>query len=186
MKKTLVIHPKDRSTDFLSVIYKDIPNATILHGEWPPKMNIEEVNEHIRTHDRVIMLGHGCPNGLFSMGLFKNSYGLVINDETADLLRDKPDNVYIWCHANEYVEKHELKGFYSGMFISEVGEASYEGFRDTKQNEVTLSNNTFAEILSKYINEDAKTIQENVTKEYGVLSETSKVASYNNCRLKVL
>lgn len=184
--KTLVIHPEDRSTEFLSVIYKDIPDATIIRGEYPAKMDISEVNELIKSHDRVIMMGHGCYDGLFSIGLFKNARGLIIDNQTADLLREKTDNVYIWCHANQYVEKHGLKGFYSGMFISEVGEARCEGFRNTKQDEVTTSNNTFAEILSKYINEDSKTIQENVTKEYGVLAETSDVASYNNCRLKVL
>lgn len=184
--KTLVIHPEDRSTEFLSVIYKDIPDATILRGSYPAKMDISEVNELIKTHDRVIMMGHGCPFGLFSVGRFKKTYGVVVGDDTAELLREKTDNVYIWCHANEYVEKHGLKGFYSGMFISEVGEATNVGFRNTKQDEVTTSNNTFAEILSKYINEDAKTIQENVTKEYGVLAETSDVASYNNYRLKVL
>lgn len=184
--KTLVIHPQDRSTDFLSAIYKDIPLATVLRGEYPPKIPIKEVNELIESHDRIIMLGHGCPLGLFSMGLFKNSGGLIINPDTADLLREKTDNIYIWCHANEYVEKNGLKGFYSGMFISEVEEAQYEGFRNTKQEEVTKSNYAFAHILGAYIDKDAKTIQEKVTKEYGLLSETSDVVSYNNARLKVL
>jgi hypothetical protein len=41
------------------------------------------------------------------------------------LLRDKI-GVYIWCNANVFAEKYGLKGFYTGMIISEYEEALYE------------------------------------------------------------
>lgn len=179
--KTLVIHPKDWSTDFLKPIYKDIPDYTLIDGE--PKMDIREVNKLIETHERVIMLGHGCPYGLFSLGKFPNSCGLVINPDTVPLLREKTENVYIWCHANMYVEKFKLKGFYSGMFISEVGEAWGEGFRNSYQDEIDKSNDGFSLLLGKHINESVSDIHKNVTKDYG---EINCISLWNNERLKVL
>lgn len=185
--KTLVIHTQDKSTDFLKPIYESITDKTVITGG----MHINEVNELIKTHDRVIMLGHGCPDGLFSMGKFTDSYGLVISDDTVELLKEKTDNIYVWCNADQFVRRHELKGFFSGMFISEVGEAWACGIkfthttdgRNEMQDEVTLSNNMFSFILGKFVNEPIMIIHENVTKEYGVLAETSKVAEYNNERL---
>jgi hypothetical protein len=181
--KTLVIHPKDRSTDFLTPIYENIPDKTVITGEYPAKMDITELNELIKTHDRVIMMGHGCPDGLFSIGLFKNAKGLVINNQTTELLMEKKDNVYIWCNADRFVKPRNLKGFYSGMFISEVGEAWACNVKLENRGWVRESNNKFAEILSKYVNEDSETIKEKVTEEYGLLGETNLVARYNNERL---
>lgn len=180
--KTLVIHPKDRSTDFLKPIYENIPDKTVITGDYPPTMNIDEVNELIKSHDRVIMLGHGCPDGLFSMGLFKNAYGLIIDNETTDLLMEKKDNIYVWCNADRFVRPRNLQGFFSGMFVSEVGESWYCNI-PSKRDVVDESNNRFAEILGKYVNEPTDVIHEKVTQEYGELAKTNKVAGYNNDRL---
>jgi hypothetical protein len=191
--RTLVIHPKDRSTDFLKPIYENVPNKTVITGTYVDgegkyhDVTLKEVEELIKTHDRVIMLGHGCPDGLFSMGLFKGARGLVISPETSELLKEKKDNIYVWCNADRYVRPLGLQGFFSGMFISEVGEAWACGipFKDSKemQKEVTLSNDTFAQILGKYVNEPSMVIHEKVVNEYSVLAETSKVAKYNCERL---
>jgi hypothetical protein len=76
-----------------------------------------------------------------------------------------------------------LKGFYSGMFISEVGEALYCGLPGTQQDEVDESNYGFVNIIGKYINEDKNVIYENVMKEYGIIAEENPVALYNHNRL---
>lgn len=188
MTKTLVIHPKDRSTDFLKPIYQNIPDVTLVVGsetyEDPrKKINVKDIHKLIEEHDRVIMLGHGCPDGLFSMGRFADAYGLVISDRTVELLREKKDNIYIWCNANEFVERYGLTGFYSGMFISEVGEAYAMGLDKQSQKVVNTSNDTFSEILSRYANEPSSVIHENVVREYSVLAESNEVASFNNKRL---
>jgi len=179
--KTLIIHPQDRSTKFLSPIYASVPDFTLINGG----VSKEEVEELIKTHDRVIMMGHGCPDGLFSIGLFENARGLIISNDTTDLLMEKTDNVYIWCNADRFVKPRNLKGFYSGMFISEVGEAWACDVRNQSRKEVDESNNKFAEILAKYINEDSNTIYEKVREEYGQLGETNLNARYNNERLYV-
>ena len=183
--KTLVIHPDDRSTDFLKPIYEGIQDKTVVtggrHGD-KNRMTKKEVNELIKTHDRVIMLGHGCPYGLFSVGMFESTYGLIIDNDTVVLLKEKKDNIYIWCNADMFVDKHELKGFYSGMFVSEVGESIHEGVPST-QKVVNESNDGFSKILGSYVNEPTDIVYRNVTLVYELLGETNKVAKFNSERL---
>lgn len=181
--KTLVIHPYDSSTTFLEVVYKDIPeeDKTVVRGG----ITIDEVEELIKRHDRVMMMGHGSPNGLFSIGQFEGTarYGYVIDSHTVPLLAEKTDNVFIWCNADEFVMKNKLKGFYTGMFISEVSEAYYCGLPGTKQDLVDESNYGFVEIVGKHATENTETIHENVKNEYTLIAEENPVAYYNCRRL---
>jgi len=134
----------------------------------------------IEEHDRVIMLGHGSPFGLFSMGNFRTYNGYIINTFMVDSLADKTQCIYIWCNADMFMSQHpELKGFYSGMFISEVGEADYMGVKGTNQDIINESNNGFSEILGKYSNEPVESFYTKVKEEYGKLAETNPVATYN-------
>jgi len=177
--KTLIIHPEDKTTSFLDIVYQPIENKTVITGG----VTKSELNKLIEKHDRVMMMGHGSPWGLFSIGKFRNSGGFVIDQTTVPLLREKDNSVFIWCNADQFVQKYNLKGFYSGMFISEVGEANYCGLPGTPQEVVDESNYGFCNIIAKYINDNTKAIYENVKKEYGVLAEENSVAYYNNLRL---
>ena len=179
--KTLVIHPKDRTTDFLKPIYENIPNATILTEGLK-----SDVIELIKEHDRIIMMGHGSPWGLFGVGRFREGQyypNYVIDNETVHALLPKKQNVFIWCNADKFVNRHELKGFYSGMFISEVSEASFCGLPDTLQSVVDESNNQFATIVGKVINEPLREAYNNIKQQYKVLAEGNPVAQYNYERL---
>ena len=109
--KTLVIHPNDASTDFLSEIYSD-KNWTIINTNISKKI----LKEQIQIHDRIVMLGHGTENGLLGFGKF------MIDSNWVYLLRDKLC-VCIWCNSDVFVEKYGLVGFYTGMIISEYEEA---------------------------------------------------------------
>ena len=175
--KTLVIHPTDRSTDFLKPIYENIPDKTVVTGG----MDITEVNKLITEHDRIIMLGHGCPDGLFSIGKFTNARGLVISDDTVEILKDK-ECISVWCNADQFMKRNELNGFYSGMFVSEVGESFYCGVMSPRP-VVDESNNRFAELLGEVSTESIDKIFEHVTSGYGELAKTNIVAGYNNERL---
>jgi hypothetical protein len=181
--KTLIVHPADESTTFLDIVYKDIPNKTVVQGGCS-KMDVMNL---IKEHDRVMMMGHGSPGGLFSIGQFDNcgvKYGgYIIDQSTVSLLKEKDNSVFIWCNADKFVNVFGLKGFYSGMFISEVGEALYCGLPGTQQSEVDESNYGFVNIIGKYINEDKNIIYENVMKEYGIIAEENPVALYNHNRL---
>jgi hypothetical protein len=178
--KTLIIHPEDKSTFFLDIVYNNIPNKTVI-----TKGTIKEVNELIKTHDRVMMMGHGSPNGLFTVGKFEGMSNYVISRDTVELLREKTDNVFIWCNADQFVEEYDLKGFYSGMFISEVGEAYYCGIprRHISQELVDESNYGFCNILGECINESTDTIYDKVKESYGLIAENNLIAYYNNERL---
>ena len=177
--KTLIIHPADDSTGFLDIVYNPIPNKTVITGG----VTKSEVQQLIREHDRVMMMGHGSPGGLFAVGPFNNGGGYIIDQTMVPALKEKDNNVFIWCNADKFVNVFKLKGFYSGMFISEVGEAYYCGLPGTEQDQVDESNYGFCNIVAKYINEDTNTIHENVTKEYGLIAESNPVALYNNNRL---
>ena len=179
MESTLIIHPKDMSTSFLDIVYDPIPNKTLITGG----VTKDEVRELIETHDRVMMMGHGSPGGLFSIGNFKNCSGFIIDRTMIESLSKKNNSVFIWCNADQFVNHYNLKGFYSGMFISEVGEAHYCGLPGTKQEVVDESNYGFCNILSNYINESEKTIFDKVKNEYGLIAENNPVALYNHNRL---
>jgi len=174
MHKTLVIHPHDQSTHFLKPIYENIPNKTIITGG----LFVDEVNKLIYNHDQIIMLGHGSPKGLFGVN-FKRSY--VIDEDQVDLLQDK-ECIFIWCHADQFVKQHGLKGFYSGMFVSEVGEALMYKLKGDKKL-INESNNTFAFMLGSVINQPLPEIYKQIKKDYGWLAERNEIAKYNHERL---
>jgi hypothetical protein len=99
------------------------------------------------------------------------------------LLMEKDNSVFIWCNADRFVDLHGLKGFYSGMFISEVGEAYYCGLPGTKQDVVDESNFGFCNILSEVINEPQEKAYEHVMDKYGLIADSNPVALYNHNRL---
>ena len=177
--KTLIIHPADPSTSFLDIVYKSVQDKTLITGD----VSKTDIIKMMHEHDRVMMMGHGSPAGLFSVRQFKNCGAYVIDQTMVPYLRNKLDSVYIWCNADKFVDVFGLKGFYSGMFISEVGEANYCGLPGMSQEVVDESNYGFVNIIAKYINEDKELIHENVKKEYGLIAENNPVALYNNNRL---
>jgi hypothetical protein len=177
--KTLIIHPEDASTSFLDIVYSSIENKTVITGGVSKTDVIKLINEH----DRIMMMGHGSPGGLFAVGKFHGSGAYIIDQTIVPYLKNKDNSVFIWCNADKFVDVFGLKGFYSGLFISEVGEAYYCGLPGTKQDQVDESNYGFCNIISKYINEDKNIIHENVKKEYGLIAEQNPVAFYNNNRL---
>ena len=177
--KTLIIHPADSTTDFLKPIYASIKDKTVINGG----VSKSELQTLIKSHHRVIMLGHGSPDGLFSIGQFPDSGAYIIDESTVKYLNNKSENVFIWCHANLFTLKFGLTGFYSGMFISEVEEAMYLSMCCTDWHRINESNQQFASITSKYIDEPLDVLYENVLHEYGKLAKTNHIAEYNLNRL---
>lgn len=172
--KTLIIHPDDRSTDFLRGIYRHLDDTTVV------TKNISQHTLHqlIRSHDQIVMLGHGSPSGLFNVARVGDKF-FTIGSTEADMLRDK-QCIFIWCHADQYVHKHGLRGLSSGMFISEVLEAVYCGV-DGSQEQVEISNKVFAEALGAALAEEGLYDQvfESVSREYEILIAENAVAKYN-------
>ena len=194
MMKNLIIHPEDKSTDFLKPIYEGLENKQVLASG----MEVNQLHQLIVDSERVLMMGHGAPQGLFSMRLYdpnRNFYasgqlGLkqnfyVVSSKNSNILQDKTNNVYIWCNADKFVLHNDLHGFYSGMFISEVGEARFCGLTGVTQEQVTKSNNTFSSIVGEHINLPKEMLYEKTIKEYGELANSNPVAQYNLDRLYI-
>jgi hypothetical protein len=170
-KKHLVLHHSDPSTDFLKQVYAKIPSKTVVHYS----VDVD-VRALIRSHERVIMLGHGYPGGLFFM----------INDSHAALLRQKKDNIYIWCHADQYVKKHGLSGMTTGMFISETSEALCCGIgvKQCARGAVERSNELFARLVAEKITADLHVLHEHVIKGYQI--QACPIIQYNRERLQLI
>jgi hypothetical protein len=69
------------------------------------------------------------------------------------------------------------------MFISEVSEASFCGLPNTLQSVVDESNNQFAAIVGKVINEPLREAYKDIRQQYKILAENNSVAQYNYERL---
>ena len=150
--KTLVIHPKDTTTDFLSEIYSD-KDWTVITTNPTKKHLIQQIKEH----DRIVFLGHGTEKGLLGFGR------LVIDSDLVYLLREK-QCVCIWCNSDQFVEKYGLKGFYTGMIISEYEEAIMYCI-PSDSHWISESNTDFALAIKNSIDSDdmlnnAKTLYE--------------------------
>jgi len=175
---TLIIHPDDRSTDFLHPIYRDLRYKTVITGP----ITRDGLHALIRAHDRIIGLGHGSPSGLFSMS--SGGFGsYILGAQEVEVLRGK-ELVGVWCHCNQFMERHKLNGIYSGMFISEVSEARYYGLNEVTQAEVNESNEAFARILGEemFWNDDQAEVWANVRRKYTELAKWNLVAEYNSAR----
>ncbi len=174
--QTLIIHPDDRSTDFLRPIYTKLLDVTVI----TKNCTRDALLALIQVHDQIIILGHGSPDGLINVSHI-GWEGYVIGDWNARFLKDK-QLVAVWCHANLFMEKHKLSGLYSGMFISEVAEAMMYGIKTT-QEEVDESNNVFSTTFGNVI---PYTAQEEVFKKvkrtYTELAKTNIIAKYNSSR----
>lgn len=182
----LIIHPEDPSTSFLKPIYEKIDGDDKIVVD--KKTDPDKLIKLMEKSDRVLAMGHGCPNGLFSINMFSGSKYksfYALDDNSVDALKSKDQNIYIWCHANGFVDYHNLKGFYSGMFISEVVEAKVCGLFEASQEMVDESNNSFSQIVGDHISLPKEDLYIQVAKLYGEIAKHNMVAKYNLERLFV-
>ena len=177
--RTLIIHPDDRSTDFLRSVYKDIPNCVVL-----TEGTIWQVDLEIQAADRVIMLGHGTPHGLLSVGQFKGS-GYCVDHKSAEFLKSKKECIYIWCYASSFMKKYDLEGFGSGMFISEVSEADYCGLPGQSKQDIDIQCDYFTKLVGAGVNLPSHQLYNFVNEEFGEAALSCPVARYNHERLHV-
>jgi hypothetical protein len=105
---------------------------------------------------------------------------MIIDHSMVAALGSKKNNIYIWCNADRFVNMYYLKGFYTGMFISEYSEASYCEV-PTFIDEVEQSNALFADIVGQSVLMEAKNLQANTKLLYHI--PYSEVNKYNSNRL---
>lgn len=177
--KTLVIHPKDYTTDFLEPIYNRLENKTVLRDEF----SVSHVCALIESHDRVLMMGHGSPSGLFSMGLSTDFSTFAVNDKMVEALSSKKNNIFIWCHADIFVRNNKLKGFSTGMFISEPLEATLCNVAIDDNTQITNSNSSFSKIFSKLNMATPEEMYFKVKQQYLEQNIANPIVEYNASRL---
>lgn len=169
MSKTLVIHPSDRSTDFLKLIYKD-KGYDVINDR---NIVSDIVLKAIENHDRIIMLGHGTPHGLMYTPI-NHSYGKLLASK---------ETITIWCNSDMYALRHGLKGFHTGMIISEVGEAQYVlGCTPLDAKETLENMERFAKAVGECIEESPRDMQKYILEHY---TGDDMVTQFNRSRIMV-
>jgi hypothetical protein len=167
--KTLVIHPQDNTTAFLSSIYEN-KDWTIIDKNVSKSIIVDA----IKNHDRIIMLGHGDDLGLYGFGNY------VITPKLVYLLREK-ECVGIWCNADVFFKKYELKGIYTGMIISESDEAYLFCIHNFHWRQIVQSNELFAESIKENINNPQ--FLKGIKEKYN--SEDNPIIDFNKQRIYI-
>lgn len=177
--KTLVIHPKDETTDCLAVIYKDRGWDVINDPSTPKK----DVIEAIESHDRIIMLGHGTPHGLLAAGKRGRFDHYIIDDSMVELLATK-DTFSIWCNSDQYFKLMNIPGLHTGMIISETVEELMM-LSEVPLNKVQMAKNMelFCGAFAKYIDLEPEEMKLRVLEEY---SGEDRVTKFNRGNIIVI
>lgn len=115
----LIIHANDPTTGFLHTLYD---NRDDISGRIDESSTNGDVIRALKTADRIMMLGHGCEDGLFSTPDKDGMFRPLVYSRHAEFLRGK-DCIGIWCHADKFADRYKLRGLFSGMMISEMNEA---------------------------------------------------------------
>ncbi|MCX6262850.1 MAG: hypothetical protein NTY95_18770 [Bacteroidia bacterium] len=138
--KTLIVHPEDPTTTFLSQIYAPIQNKTVVQGG----ITKSELQTLIEYNDRVLCLGHGSPDGLLNPDQFPDAGFYIVDESMVSALKNKSNCIYIWCYANQFVQRHGLEGLSCAMFLSETRETEYYGFDNIDGDLIDQSNVRFS------------------------------------------
>ena len=124
----LVVHPKDSTTSFLSSLHKGTESKVI--DQSASKREIEHLLHHCPQSERIMLLGHGSDNGLFSRtddNIPEFDRIIVGHSHAYHLRRHGANTIGIWCHADKFARKEGLHGLFSGMIISDKWEAQEYG-----------------------------------------------------------
>ena len=136
----------------------------------------------MKGYDRIIMMGHGVPSGLINVydGRY---YGLIIDNQFTEVLKEK-ETISIWCNSDKFFRPRNIKGFHTGMIISEVGEASIVLGETPLNKEETLDNmEKFATIVGECIEDTPLEMQKHILEKYNF---EDKVTQYNRTNIMVL
>ena len=149
----IVIHPKDRTTKMLELLYKDSPHTLV--DTTLSKNQLRALLYNEPSVERFMLLGHGGPEGLFTRtDDTQNSFTKLIDHSFAHILRKHQGKIFaVFCHAKFFAEKEFLHGLFSGMIISEMSEAIYYGITTTEE-ELAQENVKLAKRLRTLLDEN--------------------------------
>ncbi len=144
----LVIHPKDKTTTVLSLLYKNVEHTEVMDQSCT-NAEIKHRLNHMNPAERIMLLGHGSDQGLFSR-THEEQDGfdrLIISHAHAFYLRRHRGSIVgIWCNADKFARAHSLHGLFSGMIVSEMSEAQLYDIPTTQEELDTEIPKLFARI----------------------------------------
>jgi hypothetical protein len=111
----------DRDTVLLQAIWQGLHVDTYIeigHDDYDYEDAVEAAL--INEDDTLILCGHGTSLGLLHPNWDSGQY--IIHENNAHLIHAHTV-IGHWCWAAEFAENNHLHGFFTGMFISNVGEA---------------------------------------------------------------
>ena len=173
--KTLIVHPKDKSTDDFKYIYSNENHYKVINGQ----LYKSELYELIQLHLRTIFIGHGTSRGLSNLNKFKDKGEYIINHKFKNVLKGSSQNIYLWCYSNRFVKNNDLKGIFTGMFISDLQEAKQYNLKNVKKKDIEASNVFFCQTLASCINKNNKMIYSKLISEYTLFAKDNKIAKFN-------
>lgn len=123
--------------------YEGLDNVTLLYN--PSRKRVEK---ELRTNnDRVVMLlGHGSRYGLFN----RDWNGYIIDGINSNLLQDRLV-IGIWCYASEFADRCGLHGYFTSMFISNMGEALALGYPNNEESDIFAEIDYFCDQIHGFI-----------------------------------
>lgn len=126
-------------------LFKDIDGISLYN---PTRAELEKVLAENPT-ETFMCLGHGSPRGLFSADM----HGFLLDRDNVHLLKDR-EIIGIWCYASDFARIHNLRGFFTYMFISNTQECLYNRCGSYDNEVVYEQNRLFAERVRGLITEN--------------------------------
>ena len=123
----LVIHSKEVRTAMMSILYKGT-EAQVFNQE-TSNSKIERLLSNCSQHERIMLLGHGSDDGLFSRDdMFSDDNRVLVGRNHACYLSQHGANIVgIWPNAYKFARREGLHGLFSGMLITDQYEAEHYG-----------------------------------------------------------
>ena len=126
----------DTDTRVLAALWEGHPNARVLDVRPGARDARPSVDAAIASEeDTLVMCGHGTSAGLFDPSVMARGANLaaiarnppyLVNATNAPSVRARRV-VGVWCYAAAFAESAGLRGFFTGMFVSNPAEAAFVG-----------------------------------------------------------
>ena len=134
-------------TATFDAIYRNLNEDTIiLHN--PTRAEVDAILTE-RPTETLLCFGHGSPRGLFS----HDFSGMLIDAESVPLLVNR-EMIGIWCYASNFGIAHNLRGFFTYMFISNQQECAFNRCGWYANEVIFAENRLFAERINTLIREN--------------------------------
>lgn len=126
----------DTDTRVLAALWDGIPDARVLDVRPGTPDARRAVDSAIAAEeDTLILCGHGSPQGLFDPSVMARGADLAAIARNPPYLVDATNApsvrarrvVGVWCYAASFAESAGLRGFFTGMFVSNPMEAAFVG-----------------------------------------------------------